>query len=86
MSKRTAEKFFVLFFPHIQMSNVSIESVQVIMKVIAITYVYHLIKQFCGVKVSDNDFPENYDVYINKRYHFSLICSAPRLCFRQSTR
>ena len=36
-------------------------------------------------QVSDNDFPENYDVYINKRYHFSLICSAPRLCFRQST-
>ena len=42
--------------------------------------------EFCGGKVSDNDFPENYDVYINKRYHFSLICSAPRLCFRQSTR
>ena len=38
--------------------------------------------EFCGGKFSfDNDFTENYDVYINKIYHFSIISSAPRLCF-----
>ena len=37
--------------------------------------------EFCGGKVSfDNDFTEKYDVYIDKRCHFSITSSAPRLC------
>ena len=42
--------------------------------------------EFCGGKFSfDNDFTENYDVYINKRYHFYHKFST-QVVFQQSIR
>ena len=43
---------------------------------------YHkLPKPVITAVAEGKDFTENYDVYIDKRYNFSLISSAPRLCF-----